>query len=500
MPAPLLWIADSPTNAREGDSVALVTVVSGEPEICGERSTGRGNKRDVRTLARFRRTVCPPVLSIATAVLAIAGCDDSEALPDLETVSSRASNEQAPPAGLAASFMQHLDGATPPKNGERRRVLVRQPYGSLQHLSGAVYVSDRLGTASSTVLHLDPKENLRRTQFTVGAEGGLVIDSSLAEDGDMVRSLVVYGADGTLRRIPTGVEEVDEVGPCIDAALEAKEPVESILDCLGFGGGSGGSDPGFAEWFDDLRNPDCGSASDLVSGKDTSGLPLETLVAAIRDKYGSHPGVAAVLEDVDDAMDNYDAVRAEPTVNAYSALARVREAREAVLQSVGALLVKLKRAGLQPPFGSPLPSPDGLPGTAKDPRCEQRKTDSARGTLFASSDFCTSGDVMQCLAEEQDPIRRITDGKCRTTEGHDGRAMLTCGDNPEWSVDDAKERAQGESSSTCGASPDGTQSYCDFNVPFESSGNIGEELIDTMDVGPVFEALCAVGDCGIPQF
>ena len=415
-------------------------------------------------------------------------------------VNPRAATELVSPAGMAASFLRHLDGATPLKEGERRRVLVRQPYGSLQHLSDAVYVNDKLGTASSTVLHLDTSERLRNTQFTVGAEGGLVIDSSLVEDGDMVRSLVVYGADGILRRVPTGVEEVDEVGPCIDAAIKAEEPVESMLDCLGLGGGGGGSDPGIGQWLATLREPDCGSASDLVSGKDTSAIPVVNLVEAIRDKYGSHPGVAAVLEDVDAAMRNYDAVRSEPMVNAYSALARVREARAELLQSVGALLIKVKRAGLTPPFGSPIPSPDGLPGTAKDPRCEQRKTDSARGTLFANLDFCTSGDIMQCLAEEQDPIRRITDGKCKTTEGHDGRAMLTCGDNSEWSVEDAMERAESDASSTCGASPDGTQSYCDFNVPFENSGNIGKELIETMDVGPVFEARCAVEDCGIPQF
>lgn len=415
----------------------------------------------------------------------------------------------SPPTGIAASVLRHLDVASPLKDGELRRVLIRQPYGSLQHLGAGVYVSDVLGTASSTILHVDAKGRLRHTQFTVGAEGALAIDSSLVDDGDMVRSLVVYDANGILRRIPTGVEEVDEVGPCIDASLEADEPLESLLDCLGLGGGGGGgsSDPGFANWLDQLWNPDCDSGHIAASAISEFSKQMKSALATIEELVegtewedmtgeliSSVQSSLALVELASETLSN-------STFPTDSSRAYLADRMDDLRHSVAQLVAFVGHGVASGAFHSPIPGPDGGgPPAANDPRCEERKTDSARGTLFANSDFCKSGDVMQCLAEEQDPIRRITDGKCKTTEGIDGRAMLTCGDNSEWSVQNVKEFGESESSSTCGASPDGTQSYCDFNVPFEGKDDIGKQYIDTMDLGPVFSGLCAADDCGIPQY
>lgn len=402
------------------------------------------------------------------------------------------------PSGIAASLLRHLD-VTTPLAGERRRLLVRQSYGSLQHLSDAVYVSEKLGTASSTILHLDLNGRLRNTQFTVGAEGGLVVDSSLVEDGDMVRSIVVYGAGGIISRLPTGIEEVDDVGPCIDASLGAEDPVQSILDCLGLGG-SGSADPGIVQWLDQLRNPDCENSSIASDKPVPAAATLAEVVATLKDKFGDSPGIAAAAAEATEAIEAFEAA-----VDLYSGSERsnlhVASLFRQMNRAVSNLYQKVKDLPI-PSGGSPMPFPDGgqAQGSVKDPRCEQRKTDSARGTLFANSDFCKSEDMLQCLAEEQDPIRRITDGKCKTTEGHDGRAMLTCGDNTDWNAQDRLERSKEGASSDCGASPDGGQSYCDFNVPFENTGDIGKGIIDTMDLGPVFDVLCAFDGCGIPQF
>lgn len=410
------------------------------------------------------------------------------------------------PKGIAASFLRHLDVATTLDENERRQFLVRQPYGSLQHLNAGVYVSDKLGTASSTVFHFDPHGQLRHTQFTVGAQGGLVVDTSLVEDGDLVRSLVVFGIDEILREIPTGIE--DEIGPCIESSLEAEEPIESLLDCLGLGGG-GSSDPGFGKWLSEFRNPDCSNTPGPVSD-DSS---VDSWIEKTEEEFPDNIAVQQAAESATTALNSYRVVHASFIAAAGTPgadpleLIHLAEATQEAYAVLGDALRSLRNAHSfasgniirVSPFYSPIPGPDGeSPGSANDPRCEGRNTDSARGTLFTNPDFCQDGDYLQCLAEEQDPIRRITNGKCRTTEGHAGGMMLACGDNIAWSLQDAKERAQAEASSNCGASADGTQSYCDFNVPFADTGNVGKEYIDTMDLGPVFDGLCAAGGCGIP--
>ena len=422
-----------------------------------------------------------------------ASADDSGASLVTELVES----------GTAAAYFRLLDIST--SDAKTPNMYIRKPRSSMRYLGNNAYADDRAGTVSTEVWHLDSLGERRITDITVGPSGELMFSSSRWDDGDLIASLVILDRDGLLRQFPTEVG--DPLEPCIEQAVNAPDAVTALADCFGFSKDDSESGTPLLSDLNNFWNPDCdkhGMVSIYVpptwhySARTVRNIARQAINRRGWAVAGQDWQLADALEKViraAGAVMTYDPMvpsgrgPTDPTTDAEKALQQAVEELETLLESRGEDTT-IGGASSEPSIGE-----GGVGSNVPDSRCAERDTDSQRGTLFSNPDFCKSGDYLQCLAEEQDPVQRITNGKCRTVEGPAGGTMLACGDNPEWSGLDWMERAKSEASSNCGSSPDGMQSYCDFNVPFANTNDIGKEYIETLDLGPVLGGLCAAGGC-----
>ncbi len=466
-----------------------------------ERSKRWGNERHVRTFVWCQRTFCSPILRLATVALAIAGCDGSEALPDLGTVTARVS--EAPASAIEGGFVTWLDLISDKAfvNTTPGVFVLNNRSPRLVPLGDGWYGDPVARTVGVEFLHKTPSDHLHETTLIGGPDGETALLSQVYPGSSLAPLLVIRGADGkiTTPLVPVGPDEEAIVG-CIEEAA-GSDNFDAVLDCLGLldtGSGSGSSGGGlFPPGWEGLGEPDCDGSGIAMGGSGARYLPDSQTVLAWTahaedaldgDIYGP---VTAEFADAADFViaagaawhDANVALAVDPT-NTLAQKALLNAAYE-----FGEAMAEFADAAhdlIEENYGSePLP---GEQPPASDPRCQQQETDSARGSLFANSDFCAGDDLLECLAAEVDPIRKITDGKCATVDNPLGGKMLKCNDGEG----DPLEVTPGEVTNPASSDP---LKWTDPTSPPSYQDKLHVRFVDTLDLGHVLVGLCAAGGC-----
>lgn len=382
--------------------------------------------------------------------------------------------------------------------------VVRNPSPRLEHLPYGWRGDRATRTVGADFVYLDAKGNPRRVTLIGGPKGETALVASHLGGAVDVPVIVTRDPEGRIR-VPHQVidPDLEAEAECVEKAAKAND-FEAVLACLGLldpsGGGGGGGEGGlFDAGFVGLGEPDC-SDGNIVTKPDSPGwrVPLPspqrtqdsfTMANRRPDELGFDPTdeYNAAAQKLIDAISAYNLADVEANSNPEDPAAqqrRVQAARD-FYKAEAEYLQAEQEASQSQPGSEPVP---GDPSAPVDPRCEQRETDSERGSLFSNGDFCKSGDFLTCLAEEQDSIRKITDGKCATVESPVGGTMLRCNDE---GGDPLEVSPQGEEVYP----PDDPLEWTDPTSPPTHRGKIQTRFADTFDLGHVLIGLCAAGGC-----
>ena len=366
---------------------------------------------------------------------------------------------------------------------------------------GNGWYGDPIGkTISVELVHGTPWDHLRETTIIGGPLGETALLSQVYPASPLDPLLVIREPDGTIRTplLPLGPEEEAIAGCVAEAAQD--DDFDAVLDCLGLldpGDGSEGVflPPGWAG----LGAPECEDGGLVVDGP-AGSVSGDTVLQVVEHAIESLDGwiYGPVDADYRAAVENLVAV-AEAWADAYQAIAQDPfsvQARTDLLQASVQFQDALEHFSAEASrlygqnFGisniyAPIP---GEEPQQQDPRCQQQEVDSARGTLFTNPDFCPSGDYGMCLAEEADPVRDITDGKCATVEGPAGGKVLRCNDADGEPLEVTIDEASNPSSTD-------PLEWTDLNSPPIYAGQVHYRYIDTLDLGHILVGLCAAGGC-----
>jgi Sec-independent protein translocase protein TatA len=329
--------------------------------------------------------------------------------------------------------------------------------------------------------------------------------------------------------------------PCLDAAARRGSLLD-LLRCAGLsapaGAGGGSQDDGLlGDMGALLGDPDCPD-DPLGPVMDDRGRPrasagelrqravdLEKAIRRLADDRASYAGDARLREAADaygralaiERNATNDVVRAMEALKALQDPDReppptpkeIRDAEQAVqAQESHRQAAERHRQQAEAEFkarqrasGSTSPSqPSGLETPPPvDPRCQGRKVDAARGTLFTNPDFCGGDDPITCLRRQQDSLFGLTEGQCWTEVGPDDAPRITCGpaDRGRVRPPPAGTPPDPDAGRECeGASID---CWTDPVAPRTPSGRIAVRYVDLTPMGAILVGLCAGGGCPRPS-
>ena len=377
--------------------------------------------------------------------------------------------------------------------------LVKNHSPRLVLLEGGWYGDPVARTVGGNFLLRSPSGRLRETTVIGGPDGETALLSRVYLGAADTPLLVIRDAEGKLRPpVLTPNPEEDQVAACVDTAVAAND-FDTILDCLGLldtGGGSAGSGV-FQPGWGGFGTPDCDGKGLVMGGAQPA--PDSQMVLQWTD-HAEESLEGEVYGPVNDEFRNaaealIAAGEAWHDANVAVAVDPTSEDAQQALLEAGASFSKAAHAfvdaaqelteenyGPSPGAGEPLP---GESSSGEDPRCQEQDIDSARGSLFANPDFCTSGNFLGCLAEEADSIRKITDGKCATVESPLGGTMLECNDEKGAPL-------EVRPSETEGSDP---LEWTDPTSPPFHQGKIHTRFVDTLDLGHLLVGVCAADGC-----
>ena len=449
-------------------------------------------------LFRSRKALCSPLLCLSTVVLALGGCDDPDASPDLETAPRAADQAVSSIERGFATWLDRInDKALPTSPAGVFALKNRSP--RLVHLGEGWFGDPDGGTVGIEFLHRGSWERLRETTLIGGRKGETALLSHIYPGSPLSPVLVIRDPSGSIT-MPLAPVDPDEeaLAACLGEAV-GKDDFDAVLDCLGLLDTGDGSSPGdfFSPGSAGLGDPNCeghgiamaGGTPTPTSSSDVLSWTSEAEDAIELKTYGPpSPELVVAVKGVLDAAEAWHAANTDLSIDPTDA-----GAQQALLDAsfdfgkavgkyrgvVNALIAE-NNGGSEPHVGEEPP--------ARDPRCEQQDTDSARGTLFANSDFCSSRDLLDCLAEEMDPIRKITDGKCATVDNPLGGKMLKCNDGSG----DPLEVSPGAAPESGSADP---LQWTDPTSPPDYQGKTHVRYVDTLDLGHVLIGICAAGGC-----
>jgi hypothetical protein len=127
----------------------------------------------------------------------------------------------------------------------------------------------------------------------------------------------------------------------------------------------------------------------------------------------------------------------------------------------------------------------------EDPRCQGRRVDAERGTLFTNPDFCGDDDMFTCLRREQDSLFGLTEGQCWRETGPDDAPRIVCGRT------DRGDQLSADPSAARDRECEDGQFGCwtDPVAPITSSGKIAVRYVDVTPMAGILIGLCARGGC-----
>jgi hypothetical protein len=334
----------------------------------------------------------------------------------------------------------------------------------------------------------------------------------LADNG-LIRTIIDSPIADILSSIPTHFIDID----CVSVSVDSNS-MTGLLDCLGLEGG-GGTAPGeFSRWLDAFRNPDCSNENSIIAQPadkpPTSPENLygevaynEQLSSQMESSFRgtSYEELSRLSGSLSRAIATFRQAAFEMiTLSASEKPEVVNQVVENYRQAVQSYYTARDRVISYIKDNTDLTnSPDGIrfipmgsmpaPGqeeSASSARCKQRSTDAARGVLFDNPEFCPGNNFLQCLAEEQDPIRRITGGKCATIPSPAGATMLDCRrqDGSRIIPDLRPEGQEGP------PGEDGLR-WTDPNSGPVYQGQVHTRYLDVVPLSEFFVVVCSAGGC-----
>ena len=380
-------------------------------------------------------------------------------------------------------------------------VLIANPFSDTVQLGGGVGYEDRSGVLSFTADVVDARNRKRTIQIHGGRAGGGLLTVSPYLRTDVFETAYMIDANGRLERILPELES----DPCA-GLLGRGGDLTAYLECLNAGGespsgGGGGLSP--PQGFGPATEPDCADGR-MTSPPVAPSGSRQRYQQVARANAASDPGLKRRLSALDEAQRNLEYVqdynadtltwylnRGEdiPDDLAEEIDRSLAEAQAAVDTAQRKLEDYMDESGEYDSQLEPIP---GEESGIRDPRCQQRETDSASGLLFRNPDFCPSHDYLACLADEQDPVRRITGGKCVTGPSPVGGTTLICGGPNGSEIFAPPEPSEGNDQ---GCNDREAPCWTDPNSPPVYRGQLQTSYIDLLDLGPVFLGLCAVDRC-----
>jgi hypothetical protein len=344
--------------------------------------------------------------------------------------------------------------------------------------------------------------------------------------------LVVLFKDRAFLGVLSEREMLGEL-PCMDASAR-RGSITDLLRCVGLTGSGGeGSGPGGGSQLPEggglLGEPDC---KDNPLGPATQQSPnpaevqrrinqvrdemnraiaerdrqtSESARRALQDYINQLAGELRHLRALQDAREALKALR-DPGRVPPATKKEIHHAEDRVQMEEGLVqryhervksslreLNRQRRQGL--PVSSPSLVDTGEAPPVTDPRCQGRKVDAARGTLFTNRDFCGDDDPLTCLRRQEDSIYGLTEGQCWTETGPDDRPMLVCKERERQHPDDDLESGPDEPS-RCEATD--VDCFTDPVAPRYSNRRIATRYFDLTPMADVIAALCASGGCPDP--
>ena len=353
------------------------------------------------------------------------------------------------------------------------------------------------------------------------------------EDSSPRLRLVITFKDRSFLGVLSEREMLSEL-PCMDASAR-RGSITDLLRCIGLtgsGGDGGGSAGGSALTGSGglLGEPDC---KDNPLGPVTQQSPnpaeVERRINQLRDEMNqaiaernrqtsesarrAHQdyinqlaGELRHLEALQDAREALKALR-DPSRVPPATKKEIHRAEDRIQMEEGlveryhervkASLRELNRQRRQSGGGGRSPSlvDTGEAAPIADPRCQGRKVDAARGTLFTNRDFCGDDDPLTCLRRQEDSIYGLTEGQCWTETGPDDRTMLVCKER-ERQHPDADPASGADEPPRCEATD--VDCFTDPVAPRYSSRGIATRYFDLTPMADVIAALCASGGCPDP--
>lgn len=337
--------------------------------------------------------------------------------------------------------------------------------------------------------------------ITVSANRDLVISVDMDQDENL--DIVVQRVGDNLISVMTDIETL-EVLRCVEGLeVTSANLFESILDCLSkFRNGGGGGWDQLHEMADAFLNPEC-EENTIVSDR-----PIAWKKVA--DRYDR---VAQYVE-----YRSGGSSRHQPLANAYRQAARILREMSAIEEALqrpdltDAELSELSdsldelSSDLSRFYGEiarglsefrkdypidPIEDPSRpSEGAVSHPRCQQRDTDTQRGTLFTNIDFCPDADFIQCIRRQNSALYALTEGQCYIEEGPSGGDILVCEETER--LEDIPILPPDDENSPY--NPDGNDDL-DPNAPQGSNGQIAESYVNLTPLGDFIIGLCSQGGC-----
>jgi hypothetical protein len=377
----------------------------------------------------------------------------------------------------------------------------------------------------------DRKQRPVIMSISAAPDGTTVFGLEDADSSPRLR-LVITFRDHSFLGVLSEREMLSEL-PCMDASAR-RGSITDLLRCIGLtgsggdGGGAGGGSalPGSGGL---LGEPDC-KDNPLGPATQQSPNPAEVQrridqvrddmnkAIAERDRQTSDSARQAyqdyinqlagelrhlrALQDAREALKELRDPSREPPANKkeiHHAEDRIQMEEGLVERYHERVKASLRELNRQRQSGGGAHSPSlvdaGEAAPVADPRCQGRKVDAARGTLFTNRDFCGDDDPLTCLRRQEDSIYGLTEGQCWTETGPDDRPTLVCKERERQHPGEGPASGSDEPP-RCEATD--VDCFTDPVAPRFSNRRIATRYFDLTPMADVIAALCASGGCPDP--